>query len=85
MDHGTRNEWVGRAAANVADAAGSQHAAANVAGSAGGELAAPQGPFELLLIAIMISVVWFTLIRCVIYLLRPGAVSARHAKRRVLQ
>lgn len=60
-------------------------AASDFATSAGGHHGAAQGPFDLVLIAVMISVVWLVVIRCVVYFLRPGETSARHIKRRVLE
>ncbi|HEU4647953.1 MAG TPA: hypothetical protein VFS33_02755 [Gemmatimonadales bacterium] len=60
-------------------------AAADFAVSAGGHHGAAQGPFDLVLVAVMISVVWLVVIRSVVYFLRPGETSADHIKRRVLE
>jgi hypothetical protein len=60
-------------------------AASDFATSGVGHHGAAQGPFDLVLIAVMISVVWLVVIRCVIYFLRPGETSAHHIKRRVLE
>lgn len=60
-------------------------AAADFAASADGHHGGAQGPLDLVLIAVMISVVWLVVIRCVIYFLRPGETSTHHIKRRVLE
>lgn len=60
-------------------------AAADFATSAGGHHGAAQGPFDLMLIAATISVVWLVVVRCVVCFLCPGETSARHIKRRVLE